>query len=135
VRGRESRAQLDREPPPHPADRSARRGHPHRHCDVADCAVARDWRTADGRDYGPAVRRWHDLTRCVPPPTVPDGRDGAHRLSPLFDEWMMGLPAGWVTDILPRNPALKCLGNGVVPQQVALAVRTLLSVDVSGVAA
>jgi DNA (cytosine-5)-methyltransferase 1 len=48
---------------------------------------------------------------------------------------MMGLPAGWVTDILPRNPALKCLGNGVVPQQVALAVRTLLSVDVSGVAA
>jgi DNA (cytosine-5)-methyltransferase 1 len=42
---------------------------------------------------------------------------------------MQGLPAGWVTDILPRNPALKALGNGVVPQQCALAVETLLSVE------
>ena len=40
----------------------------------------------------------------------------------------MGLPAGWVTDILPRNPALNALGNGVVPRQAALAVRTLLTV-------
>lgn len=39
----------------------------------------------------------------------------------------MGLPAGWVTDVpdLPRNAQLKALGNGVVPQQAALAVRLL----------
>lgn len=38
----------------------------------------------------------------------------------------MGLPRGWVTDVLPYNPALVCLGNGVVPQQAALAVGILL---------
>lgn len=38
----------------------------------------------------------------------------------------MGLPAGWVTDVgLPRNAQLKALGNGVVPQQAALALRLL----------
>jgi DNA (cytosine-5)-methyltransferase 1 len=40
---------------------------------------------------------------------------------------MMGLPAGWVTDVpgLSRNEQLKLLGNGVVPQQAALALHTL----------
>lgn len=39
---------------------------------------------------------------------------------------MMGLPAGWVTDCdLGANEQLKALGNGVVPQQAALAVRLL----------
>lgn len=41
----------------------------------------------------------------------------------------MGLPAGWVTDPaigLTRNQQLKALGNGVVPQQAALALRLLL---------
>ena len=39
----------------------------------------------------------------------------------------MGLPAGWVTDVpgLPRNAQLKALGNGVVPQQAALALHLL----------
>lgn len=41
---------------------------------------------------------------------------------------MQGLAAGWVTDVpgLSRNAMLKALGNGVVPQQGALAVRLLL---------
>lgn len=42
---------------------------------------------------------------------------------------MMGLPAGWVTDPaigIGRNAQLKALGNGVVPQQGALALRILL---------
>jgi DNA (cytosine-5)-methyltransferase 1 len=41
---------------------------------------------------------------------------------------MMGLPAGWVTDVpgLGRNEKLKALGNGVVPQQAAEALRRLL---------
>jgi DNA (cytosine-5)-methyltransferase 1 len=39
---------------------------------------------------------------------------------------MMGLPDGWVTDaVVTRSQALKILGNGVVPQQAALALRLL----------
>lgn len=40
----------------------------------------------------------------------------------------MGLPEGWVTDVpgLSRNAQLKALGNGVVPQQAAMALRLLL---------
>ena len=58
------------------------------------------------------------------------------RLSPLFVEWLMGLPAGHVTATpgLTRNAQLRILGNGVVPQQCALAVRTLLAVDREAVA-
>lgn len=41
-------------------------------------------------------------------------------------EWMMGLPEGWVTDLIPNRRALKVLGNGVVPQQAAAALRELL---------
>ena len=40
----------------------------------------------------------------------------------------MGLPTGWVTDPaigISRNDQLKALGNGVVPQQAALAVSLL----------
>lgn len=49
---------------------------------------------------------------------------------------MQGLPAGWVTDVpgLPRNAQLKALGNGVVLQQAALALR-LLGVTAEAVAA
>jgi DNA (cytosine-5)-methyltransferase 1 len=41
----------------------------------------------------------------------------------------MGLPAGWVTDVpgISRNDQLKVLGNGVVPQQEAYALRLLLN--------
>ena len=40
---------------------------------------------------------------------------------------MMGLPAGWVTDVpgITRNEALKALGNGVVPQQAVAAMRVM----------
>lgn len=42
----------------------------------------------------------------------------------------MGLTLGHVTDTpgLSRNAQLKALGNGVVPQQAALALRTLLPI-------
>ena len=43
-----------------------------------------------------------------------------------FSEWMMGLPEGWVTDLIPNRRALKVIGNGVMPQQAALALRELL---------
>src|SRR5690606_8815432 len=81
-------------------------------------------------DYASAITRWEQaLGRPAPAPTEPTGRGGAHRLSPVFVEWMMGLPAGHVTDVpgLTRNAQLKALGNGVVPQQAAEAVRYLTS--------
>jgi DNA (cytosine-5)-methyltransferase 1 len=78
--------------------------------------------------YEPAIRRWEALTRPAPAPTEPTGRGGKQRLSPRFVEWMMGLPAGWVTDVpgLTRNQQLRALGNGVVPQQACAAVTWLL---------
>ena len=49
------------------------------------------------------------------------------RLSPAFTEWLMGLPDGWVTDTpgLTRPAMLRALGNGVVRQQAAAALRAL----------
>ena len=79
--------------------------------------------------YRPAIERWEQvLGRTAPSPTNPDGKNGSHRLSAQFVEWMQGLPAGHVTDPvigLTRNQQLKALGNGVVPAQCALALRVL----------
>lgn len=80
--------------------------------------------------FGPAIRRWEQLTRPAPGPTEA-GPKGGQRLSPRFVEWMMGLPDGWVTDPvigLTRNEQLKALGNGVVPAQAAQALRILLPI-------
>ena len=78
--------------------------------------------------FEPAIRRWEEvLGRPAPAPTKPDGKDGAHRLSSSFTEFMMGLEPGWITDVgLTRNEELKACGNGVVPQQAELALRILL---------
>ncbi|WP_369188887.1 DNA cytosine methyltransferase [Streptomyces sp. R08] len=86
------------------------------------------WVASDGTDYGPAIRRWEHVTgRPAPCPTEP-GTRGNRRLSPAFVEWLMGLPAGWVTAVLgiPRKEQLKILGNGVVPQQAHHAYGLLL---------
>lgn len=89
------------------------------------------WETERKTNWGkfePAIRRWEEvLGRPAPAPTKPDGKDGAHRLSSSFTEWMMGLESGWVTDAgLTRNQELKACGNGVVPQQAEMALRILL---------
>jgi DNA (cytosine-5)-methyltransferase 1 len=87
-----------------------------------------DWRAPElGHDYGPAIRRWEQvLGRPAPAPTAPDAR-GNLRLSPRFVEWLMGYPAGWVTDLdMPRPEQIKRLGNGVVPQQTAVGHRHLM---------
>ena len=83
-------------------------------------------------DFGPyqaAIARWeHIIGRPAPAPTEP-GRNGNPRLSAEFAEWMMGLPAGWVTAVpgVTRSEALKLAGNGVVPQQAAYALSDLAS--------
>ncbi len=79
--------------------------------------------------YAAAVARWELLLgRPAPEPTQP-GRHGKPVLAPPFVEWLMGLDTGHVTDptlAVPRTAALRVLGNGVVPQQAAVALRLLL---------
>jgi DNA (cytosine-5)-methyltransferase 1 len=72
--------------------------------------------------YAAAVARWEDITLLPAPDPTDPGRNGQPRLSAQFVEWLMGLPAGWVTDHTGRNAALRILGNGVVPQQGAYAL-------------
>ena len=108
--------------------------------------------------YAAAIQRWERVTqRSAPAPVElaesyaqmlalrktrihpkPVGMRGSLRprrvLSPRLVEWLMGLPEGWVTDLLPRSPALKVLGNGVVPQQAAAALSHLLTRDVEAAA-
>jgi len=80
--------------------------------------------------YEAAIRRWElVLGRPAPSPVEP-GRARRPRLAPRFVEWLMGLDDGHVTGpdlALPRTAQLRILGNGVVPQQAAHAVRLLLA--------
>lgn len=102
---------------------------------LSDVAYAEKW-----REYATAIARWEQLIgRPAPEPTVP-GRTGKPALSPLFVEWMMGLPEGHVTKHVPtvnakgrrraeaniRSVALRLLGNGAVPLQLAHAIRSQL---------
>lgn len=82
--------------------------------------------TAWGK-YEPAIRRWEQLTRPAPPPTEPN-RNGRPRLNAAFAEWMMGLPAGWITAVpgISRNDQLKAIGNGVCPQQAFEALQEIV---------
>jgi DNA (cytosine-5)-methyltransferase 1 len=96
----------------------------------------------DWGQYAPAIARWErELGRVAPAPTEPGAaKNGSRRLSARFEEWMMGLPDGWVTDPdigLTWGEQVKALGNGVVPQQALLALSILWerAVESLGVAA
>lgn len=83
-------------------------------------AVRQEW-----GQYEPAVRRWEAVTRPAPAPTIADGKNAQHRLNAAFAEWMMGVPAGWITDPaigITRREQMKACGNGVVPQQAYAAI-------------
>lgn len=91
----------------------------------------------------PALRRWTNISRRKPPAVFVASQAGGQRISPAFVEWMMGWPKGWVTEIdvdhpgewhlgRPRSPlpvetALRLIGNGVVPQQVKMALGRLFN--------
>jgi DNA (cytosine-5)-methyltransferase 1 len=87
--------------------------------------------TSWGRFEG-AIARWEEVTgRAAPAPTVPDGKNGNYRLSAVFAEWMMGLEPGHVSNPsigINRNAQIKALGNGVVPQQAAIAFASMVKV-------
>ena len=80
--------------------------------------------------YAPALARWERITGRLAPEATEPGRGGRPRLAAPFVEWMMGLPEGWVTEApgVDRRAQLKALGNGVVPQQAAHALRYLADV-------
>lgn len=85
------------------------------------------WVAEDGKDYGPAINRQERWLGREAPTPWETGPKGGVRLSSRFAEWMMGLPEGWVTDVLTsRKEQLTCIGNGVMPQQAEAAFRYLL---------
>ncbi len=80
---------------------------------LSDVAYKASW-----GDYAAAIARWEPIIDRPAPEPV----DGKGRLSPIFVEWLMGWPAGWVTDLdIKRTAQLRIGGNGVVPQQAELA--------------
>lgn len=96
---------------------------------VGGCSNLKDVRSHEWGKYGPAVLRWEGLTRPAPEPTM-TSTVGTPQLAPRFSEWMMGLPAGWVTDVpdLARGAQLHALGNGVCPQQAAAGIRAAITI-------
>ena len=74
--------------------------------------------------WEPAIDLWEHATGRP----APDPLDDRGRLNPELTEWMMGYPAGWVTDPaigLTRAQQLKACGNAVQPQTAALALDVL----------
>lgn len=78
--------------------------------------------------YAHAIAQWeHVMGRPAPEPALLTGDTGP-RPEPEFVEWLMGLPAGWVTDPMHRltaNQQVTTLGNGVLPQQAVRALDVL----------
>jgi DNA (cytosine-5)-methyltransferase 1 len=89
-------------------------------------------RSGDWARYQPAISRWEALTRPAPPPTELN-RVGGPRVNVAFVEFMMGWPAGWVTDSgISRSDQLWMIGNGVVPQQASATLDALLLRNATG---
>ncbi len=77
----------------------------------------------DWAQFEAPIKRWEIVTGRTAPEPLIDGQ----KLNPLFTEWLMGLPEGWITDIgLSWTQEIKACGNGVVPQQAKLALERLI---------
>lgn len=76
----------------------------------------------DWAQFEPAIKRWEKVLGRPAPEPLADGK-----LNPLFTEWLMGLPEGWITDIdISWSQKIKACGNGVVRQQAKLALERLI---------
>ncbi|AEK08609.1 methylase [Mycobacterium phage DLane] len=102
-----------------------REGHSRQLCDYALLDGTSRW----GK-YDAAIARWEAVAGPAPSPTEPN-KNGNPRLAAAFPEWMMGWPAGWVTEVpgISRNDALRICGNGVCPQQAYAALQILVRVS------
>ena len=81
--------------------------------------------------YAAGIERWEEVIGRPAPAPTELSRNNNPRLSPEFSQWLMGWPAGWVTDPaigISRNDQLRIIGNGVVPQQAIAALTWLLHV-------
>lgn len=79
--------------------------------------------------YLPAVHRWEEILDRKSPRWTIIGDNSKPKLNPMFSEWLMGLPEGWVTSPeigLSYGRQLMILGNGVVPQQAEAALTSML---------
>jgi len=96
----------------------------------AEVEVLRRSETDWGK-FEPVIRKWEEIMgRPAPEPTMQVSEEKRHELNPVFVEWMMSLPEGWVTNSgLTAMEELKILGNGVVPKQAELALRLLLGLE------
>lgn len=107
------------------AGRSEGQGHHHSGWTLSDVAYAERWGV-----YAEAIAHWEQvLGRPAPEPVRGTTRVGKPLLNAEFAEWMMGLPAGWVTEVpgLTRNQQLSMIGDGVVPAQASAAFAELLA--------
>ena len=120
---------------PRPAGGRPGNGHQSGHgLDVAATALSAAQASRAGQstvawgEYEPAIRRWEGVLGYPAPPPAEPGPSGRPRLSAAFAEWMMGLAPGFVTAVpgIPRTRQLKIIGNRVVPQQAAAALRLLI---------
>ena len=70
--------------------------------------------------YQAAIDLWAEIIGRPPPERV--GLDRPPWLSPAFSEWLMGFPAGFVTEITGETArSIRLLGNAVLPPQASLA--------------
>ncbi|MFI7678544.1 DNA cytosine methyltransferase [Actinophytocola sp. NPDC049390] len=91
-------------------------------------AQATQGEAVDWQEYEPAIRRWESVLGRPAPYPATRGPRGGVKVAPAFGEWLMGLPAGWISEVpgLSINEQLKLVGNGVVPQQAEHAIRWLV---------
>ena len=98
--------------------------------DAVEHTHGRDAEVRQWGKYAPAIARWEAIAGLAPAPTEPN-KNGNPRLSAAFSEWLMGWPAGWVTDPaigISRNDQLRIIGNGVCPHQAHSAIRQLTAI-------
>jgi len=87
------------------------------------------YRGTEGRHYRKPQFKPNRVGEIIYTQRVPAPLDQG-KLNVKFVEYMMGLPAGWVTDVdISRTQQLKILGNGVVPQQAYRALELLCNIN------